>query len=73
MHWNYRVVEMTEENGGEYLIAIREVYYEENGMPSGHCEPSMISESAHGLEEIVDRMKEALSSPPLTSKDFKGE
>jgi hypothetical protein len=31
--WNHRVVDMTAENGGEPLFAIREVFYHEDGRP----------------------------------------
>jgi hypothetical protein len=33
MKWNHRVVDMTAENGGEPLFAIREVFYNDDGVP----------------------------------------
>ena len=71
MHWNHRVVDRTADNEGDPLFQIREVYYEGNGMPSGHCEPTLVSETMEGLAEIVDRMREALAQPVLTPEDFK--
>lgn len=73
MYWNHRVVDMSEENGGEPLFEIREVYYEDNGMPSGHCETPVMSETMEGLAQTLDRMKEALAQPVLKPEDFKGE
>jgi hypothetical protein len=49
MKWNHRVVDMTTENGGESLFAIREVFYNEDGVPTSHGEPSMVSENMEGL------------------------
>jgi hypothetical protein len=49
MKWNRRVVDMTAENGGEPLFAIREVFYNDDGVPIGHGEPSVMSETMEGL------------------------
>ena len=73
MYWNHRVVDMSAENDGEPLFAIREVHYEDNGMPTGHGEPFVMSETMEGLAETLDRMKEALKEPVLKPEDFKGE
>ena len=73
MHWNHRVVDLTAENEGDPLFAIREVHYEDNGMPTGHGEPFVMSETMEGLAETLDRMKEALKEPVLKPEDFRGE
>jgi hypothetical protein len=39
MKWNHRVVDMTAENGGEPLFALREVFYNDDGVPTSHGEP----------------------------------
>jgi hypothetical protein len=72
MSWNHRVVDMTAENEGDPLFAIREVHYE-GGMPTGHGEPFVMSETMEGLAETLDRMKEALKEPVLKPEDFRGE
>ena len=72
MNWNHRVVDLTAENEGDPLFAIREVHYEE-GMPTGHGEPFVMSESMEGLAETLDQMKEALKEPVLKPEDFRGE
>ena len=71
MHWNHRVVDMTDANGGDPLFEIREVYYEDNGMPTGYGEPSVMSESIEGLNWVLDQMKAALDQPVLKPEDFK--
>lgn len=73
MYWNHRVVDLTAENEGDPLFAIREVHYEDNGMPTGHGEPFVMSETMEGLAETLDRMKEALMEPVLKPEDFRGE
>ena len=72
MHWNHRVVDMTEENDGDPLFAVREVYYQDN-VPAGHCEPSVVSETKEGLKEVLERMAKALDQPALKSQDFKNK
>jgi len=73
MHWNHRVVDMTSENEGDPLVELREVFYDRDGIPVGHGELSIMSETMEGLREVVDRMKEALDQPVLTPEDFKGK
>jgi hypothetical protein len=70
--WNHRVVDMTEENDGEPLFAIREVFYR-NGRPASHGEPNAVSEDMEGLEWCIGEMRDALKQPILKLNDFKGE
>ena len=72
MKWNHRVVDMTTENGGESLFAIREVFYR-NGRPASHGEPNAVSEDMEGLEWCIGEMRDALKQPILKLNDFKGE
>jgi len=64
---------MTAGNEGEPLFSIQEVYYEDNGMPTGHGEPSLMSESIEGLNWVLDLMKKAIDQPVLTPEDFRGD
>ena len=68
--WDRRVVDMTEENDGEPLFALREVFYNQDGMPIGHGEPSVMSETMDGLAKLLDHMREALAQPALKPQDF---
>jgi hypothetical protein len=71
MHWNHRVLDLTEENDGEPLYAIKEVHYDENDKPTGYGEPSIVSEDLNELKWVVARLGEALTQPILKAKDFK--
>lgn len=62
--WNYRVVVMRDEQG-EYL-EIREVYYEKDGTPAGHCETDILrSEDEEGLHRMIENLQDSLSQPIL--------
>ena len=71
MHWNHRVVDMTEANGGEPLFALREVFYDDDDVPTSHGEPSVMSEDMEGLEWFIGEMQCALKQPILKPDDFK--
>jgi hypothetical protein len=71
--WNHRVVDMTEENDGEPLFAIREVFYR-NGMTRlVMANRNAVSEDMEGLEWCIGEMRDALKQPILKLNDFKGE
>jgi len=69
-YWNRRVVDMTAENGGEPLFAIREVFYNDDGVPTSHGEPNAVSEDMEGLEWCIGEMRDALKHPVLKPEDF---
>lgn len=66
MYWNHRVVDMTTENEGNRLFEIREVSYEDNGIPIGHTEASLVGETMEELKKELERMKKALDQPVLS-------
>jgi hypothetical protein len=49
---------MTEENNGEPLFAIREVFYNDNADPTSHGEPNAVSENMEGLEWCIGEMRD---------------
>ena len=69
--WNHRVVVMTEENDGDPLFEVREVFYNDDGVPTSHGEPNAVSEDMEGLEWCIGEMQEALAQPVLKPEDFK--
>lgn len=71
MNWNYRVVDITDENGGDELYAIEEVFYDDDDKPMGHTEASVISETTDGLKWVLEQMADALNHPVLKPEDFK--
>lgn len=69
MNWNHRVVRMTD--NGETFVALREVYYDDSGEPTGHGEPFMHGNTTEELETLVRRLGVALSRPVLDDEtDF---
>jgi len=70
MHWNYRIVNLKSENGGEDWYCIREVYYDENNKPEGHSDVSVGSESLEDVLNVLDMMRKATELPALQESDF---
>lgn len=77
--WNYRVIEFVTpsiEGAPEARWrAIHEVYYDENGRPSGYTEsPAVIGwdtdEGDSAPFSILERMSVALTKPVLIESDF---
>jgi hypothetical protein len=70
MFWNYRIVNLKSENGGEDWYCIREVYYDENNKPEGHSDVSVGSESLEDVQNVLDMMRKATELPALQESDF---
>jgi hypothetical protein len=64
--WNYRIVDLSHENGGEPWLALCEVAYDETGKPLGYSEPCTGSETIEGMREQVARYLAACELPVLT-------
>lgn len=70
--WNYRIVNLKSENGGDDWYCMREVYYnEKDKKPFGHCEATLGSESMKGARSVWSMMAKALKLPALKEEDFK--
>ena len=69
MTWNLRAVKMFDEFEQEKYIEIREVYYDDDGEPMGHCEAAMCGESLDDLQTYVEWALEALKKPVLEFKE----
>lgn len=72
MTWNHRVVRVKETDNDDLLI-LTEVFYDENGKPTGYTEPFMCSETIDGLRELLARLSEALAEPVLDATEMKWE
>lgn len=73
MHWNYRIVNLKSENGGEDWYCIREVYYDDNEKPEGHSDVAVGSESLEDVLNVLDMMRKATKLPALQESDFPKE
>ena len=69
MGWNHRI--MATEYNGEVYFNIHEVYYDENGTPSGYTENpiSVGGESVKSIRWTLNKMKECLKKPILYGDD----
>jgi hypothetical protein len=67
--WNYRIVNVKSENGGEDWYCLKEVIYLE-GKPSGYNEPCVGSEDMDSMREVWRMMGLAMEKPPLQEEDF---
>ena len=72
MTWNYRVVKQTyeTEQESEQEFVIQEVYYDQDGKPSGYCSAYLSGESIESLEWMIDKLRKALLEPVLNDDDF---
>lgn len=64
MHWNYRIVDMSAENGGEPWFELREVFYEEDGSLQGHTSATVSAESPESLVRVLQRMIDDVKLAP---------
>jgi hypothetical protein len=63
MKWNYRIVLMQQH--GETWYEIREVFYEDDGTPAGHCDAIPAGDDKEELERLVERFEDAFRQPIL--------
>ncbi len=68
--WNHRVVDLSSPQ--EPCVALREVYYDEEGKPAAHGEPFVSGDNLEELSAVVHRLTEALGQPILKPEDFIG-
>jgi len=70
MHWNYRMIDLSHENGDEPWIEICEVFYNDDGSLMGYTPANLGSETVADLKKVAKRMAMALSKPVLKDADF---
>ena len=70
--WNYRLVQMTDEDD-EPCMEVREVYYDRQGKPAGHCRATVSGETIDEIQQMLNWIREdALENPVLRKEDFTG-
>lgn len=69
--WNYRIVNMDSED--EVSLEIREVYYDRQGEPYGHCGAEVFGNELGELDQVLTNMRQAFDLPILTKEDFTGD
>lgn len=76
MKWNYRMVEFRDPTDPDNLITeICEVYYDDNGKPTGYAKASIMAEgSTVELKREVERITQAFKRPIIDGdREFKSE
>lgn len=70
--WNFRVLDVSDENLGEPYLELVEVHYDDKGIPVGWTSPCTGSEDIAGMYQLVEWYKLALAKPVLNKADFVG-
>lgn len=70
MHWNYRLIDLSHDNGGEPWVEICEVFYEDDGSLMGYTPASLGCEEAKDLKEVMGWMMLAFDKPVLKHDEF---
>ena len=70
--WNFRVLDVTDENGGDPYLTLVEVHYNDAGVPVGHSDPCTGSEDLEGMKQLIEWYALALDKPVLKPSDFVG-
>ena len=71
--WNFRVLDVTDENGGDPYLTLVEVHYNDAGVPVGYCDPCTGSEDLEGMKQLIEWHSLALAKPVLKKSDFIGK
>jgi hypothetical protein len=71
MHWNHRVFNLKDQNGGEDYFEVRETYYDENDKVIGSSDLSVGSETVDGIKWIAEQIIKCLEQPVLLPENEK--
>jgi len=71
--WNFRVLDVTDENGGDPYLMLVEVHYNDAGVPVGYCDPCTGNENLEGIKQLIEWYALALAKPVLKKSDFIGK
>jgi hypothetical protein len=71
--WGYRIVNVDSEFDDETSLEIREVYYDQEGNPYGHCGAEVFGNDIGELDTVITKMRSAFDKPILTKDDFIGD
>lgn len=68
--WNMRLVRFNDVFEDSYYLALREVYYENDGTLSGHCEFHNTFDTVEDVEMFIAQVKDATKKPVLDETEF---
>jgi hypothetical protein len=71
MYWNYRIVNLKSQNGGDDWYALQEVSYDDDGKPTGYGSPCIGSKTLEQVHDLLTNwIRNAVDEEPLQEKDF---
>lgn len=70
-HWEYRFVNVKDDNDGEDLYMLCEVYYDRQRI-LGYAPARLMSEDVEGLAWVANEVMLAVGRPPLTPDETWG-
>ena len=68
--WNFRLIDVSDTNGGEPYVQLFEVYYNDKDEPVGYSNPCTGSETVEGMKTLIKWYALALDKPVLQKSDF---
>ena len=71
--WNFRLIDLSDENGGDPWLELVEVHYNEKRVPVGYSSPCIGSETVNGMRLVMDWHRLALGKPVMQKADFVGK
>lgn len=71
--WNFRLLDVSKENGGDPYLELAEVHYNDAGVPVGYCNPCTGSEDLEGMKQLIEWYALALAKPVLNMSEFIGK
>jgi hypothetical protein len=71
--WNFRLLDVADENGGDPYLTLVEAHYNDAGVPVGYCDPCTGSDTVEGMKQLIEWYALALAKPVMKKGDFIGE
>lgn len=71
-HGDFRLVRLPEDCCGDIVFEVREVVYDNNGVPICHGAVYVGCDTIEGVRRVMGWHQEAFSKPVLTEEDFVG-
>jgi hypothetical protein len=68
--WDFRLLDVTDDNGGDPYLELCEVYYNDKDAPIGYSTPCTGSETIEGMLDLLRLHSLALAKPILKKSDF---
>jgi hypothetical protein len=70
--WGFRLIDLSDENGGDSWIELCEVHYDDEGVPVAYSNPCVGSETVEGMKQLLDWHRLALGKPVMQKSAFVG-